>query len=77
MLKRFWFRTGDTLGYGVTAASQNEAEHLLQTLGYPRKDERVIEIVENIDLQTLDQNHVLPNAGPSVVRGVWFPRHNV
>ena len=77
MLTRYWFRVSEVLGYGVTAASRKEAEGLLHSFGYPRAGERVVEIVENIDFQLLDQNHVLPNAGPSVIRGVWFPRHNL
>lgn len=77
MLKRFWFKTEPPTGYGVTAESLAAAEQLLKDHGYPHSGQRVIEVVENIDMATLDQNHVLPNAGPVVVRGIWFPRHNI
>jgi hypothetical protein len=33
--------------------------------------------VADIDLRTLDPEHVLPNIGPVVVRGVWYPRLNL
>ena len=77
MLIPFWFRTSKGLGYGVTAASQSEAETLLHTLGYPRNDELVLEVIPVVRHADLDQNHVTPNAGPLAVRGVWFPKHNV
>jgi hypothetical protein len=77
MLKRYWFATKPGLGYGVTAESREEAAELLRSFGYPRNGEAVLAVTENIDLDTLDPKHIMPNAGPSVVRGVWFPRHNV
>ena len=77
MLKRYWFATKPGLGYGVTAESRDDAEALLRSFGYPRNGEAVLNVTENIDLGTLDPKHVVPNSGPSVVRGVWFPRHNV
>lgn len=33
--------------------------------------------VADVDLSRLDATHVLPHAGPVVVRGVWFPRRNL
>jgi hypothetical protein len=33
--------------------------------------------VPDVDIRTLDAKHVLPNAGPVVVRGVWYPRLNL
>jgi hypothetical protein len=77
MLIPFWFKTSAGLGYGVTASSQDEAMQLLHVFGYPRSGEEITEIVPGIDFATLDQNHVVPNAGPVTVRGVWFPIHNV
>ena len=77
LLKRYWFATKPGLGYGVTAESRDDAEELLRSFGYPRNGEAVLNVTENIDLVTLDSKHVLPNSGPSAVRGVWFPRHNV
>ncbi|EAZ97904.1 hypothetical protein MELB17_13567 [Marinobacter sp. ELB17] len=29
--------------------------------------------IENIDVQTLDRDHVIPNMGVCTERGIWFP----
>jgi len=34
-------------------------------------------IVPDVDIRTLDQNHVVPNMGVVTSRGVWYPRRNV
>ncbi len=34
------------------------------------------EIIENIDVRKLDQNHVIPNMGVVSRLGVWFPNQN-
>ena len=77
MLKRYWFRTDPPLGYGVTAESRAAAERLLQEYGYPLSEQRVVEILEDVEVTSLDPDHVLPNSGPLVVRGIWYPRHNL
>jgi hypothetical protein len=77
MLTRYWFKTQPGLGYGVTASNREEAESILASFGYPRAGEKLIEVVENVAVAELDPKHVLPNAGPSAVKGVWFPMHNV
>ena len=33
----------------------------------------IARVVEDIDVSTLDANHVLPNMGLVTVRGIWFP----
>jgi hypothetical protein len=33
--------------------------------------------VVDVDVASLDAKHVLPNIGPVVVRGVWFPALNL
>jgi hypothetical protein len=50
---------------------------LLRTFEYPRPGEEIMEVVTDVGFAALDQNVVVPNAGPIVVRGVWFPKHNV
>jgi hypothetical protein len=30
-------------------------------------------VIEDVDVTTLDANHVLPNMMPPSVRGVWYP----
>jgi hypothetical protein len=64
-------------GVWGTATSQVDAEILLREFGYPHEDEIIVEVVEDISIAALDENHVMPNAGPMVIRGVWFPRHNL
>jgi hypothetical protein len=76
MLTAFWFHTSKGLGYGVTAFSREDAEDLLRSFGYPRDGETVTGIAKDITHAQLDQNHVVPNAGPIVVRGVWYPNHS-
>jgi len=77
MLKRFWFATQESFGYGVTAHSRDQAESLLNSLGYPRENETIVRVIEDIAVTELDQNHVLPNSGSVAVFGVWFPNHNL
>lgn len=77
MLVPFWFKTSQGLGYGVTATSQAEAEELLRHYGYPPDGVALTEVIRNIQQKDLEQNHVVPNAGPMVVRGVWYPWRNM
>ena len=76
-LKRFWFKLDRGDGYGVTAHSRSDAESLLAKYGYPSDTQRVVEVIEGISVSTLDGESVLPSIGPIVVRGVWFPCHNL
>jgi hypothetical protein len=84
MLSRYWFRfegaarslpAGLAMGCGVTAATRDEAAALIKSelLG-GRELPPIADVIENVDVSKLDSNHVLPNVGPSNVRGVWFPR---
>lgn len=77
MLIAYWFKTEVGLGYGVTAESESAARRLLAEAGYPGEGERIVDVVVGVSHAELDQGHVAPNAGPIVVRGVWFPRMNV
>lgn len=84
MLRRYWFTfegdarslpAGLAMGSGVTAASRDEAAELIRRDLLSGKDlPPVARVVEDVDVSTLDPNHVLPNIGPSNVRGIWFPR---
>ena len=76
MLIPFWFKTNYGLDYGVTAASQIEAEECLREYGYPPEGVEVTEVIRNIQHKDIEQNHVAPNAGPMVVHGVWYPWRN-
>jgi hypothetical protein len=77
MLKRFWFKLDRGDGYGVTAHSRSDAESLLAKYGYPADTQRVVEVIEGVAVSSLDEDAVLPCIGPIVVRGVWFPCHNL
>jgi hypothetical protein len=77
MLRRYWFQTDRGLGYGVTAMSTQDARDLLAKYGYPSADMQITGVIEDVAVDALDANHVLPNAGPLVLRGVWYPRHNL
>jgi hypothetical protein len=77
MLIPFWFQVNQGLGYGVTAASQEEAEELLRAAGLPMNGQVVTGVIRGVRHSDLDQKHVVPNAGPIIVRGVWYPRYNL
>ena len=35
---------------------------------------QVTVLIENVDVSTLDEGHVLPNMAPPNERGIWYPR---
>jgi len=77
-LRRFWFAVPGRLGIGVTADSLAEAQALARDacaqLGWIFEPN---EVMEDVDIRTIDQNHVIPNMGPPNFKGVWFPHLNV
>jgi hypothetical protein len=75
-LRRFWFETSHGLGVGVTAPSEEEARRLAEGV-LARSGATVTRVVPDVDVSTLDPAHVLPNIGPPVVRGVWYPALNL
>jgi hypothetical protein len=89
MLKRYWFIIYPDFKYGprnigVSALSISEAKKIiLETmtkLNWNHISATIIEnaeIIENIDIRLLDQGHVIPNMGPVVFEGVWFPFRNL
>ncbi len=76
LLKRYWFATGALMGIGVTANTIEDARALLDQCELFNAD-AIQAVVEDVDLQTLDANHIRPNMGPSNFRGVWFPFTNL
>lgn len=81
-LHRFWIEfqddveppTGCRLGCGVTAFGREDALALVQEYvheGAPLPG--ISRIQEDVDISTLDQNHVIPNMGDMTRRGIWFP----
>ena len=77
-LRRFWFTLSAGPGIGVTAASESEARELAEGARARYAPAATITgVTPDVDVSTLDATHVVPNAGPAVVRGVWYPRLNL
>ena len=81
LLRRFWFQCAPDqcwIGFGVTAFTCSEAEQIVgdycDRLG--RKPE-ITSVIEDVDIRTLDQKHVVPNMGPCNLPGLWYPRENL
>ena len=76
--RAFWlaFPSGP-LGMGVTARSLEDAFALLDQHGYDIHRTGPVEVRENVTVADLDQNDVVPNMGPIVFRGIWFPCLNI
>jgi hypothetical protein len=82
MLIRYWFGFNGVepfnslnRGCGVTAYNLDDAKSLLsQSIFKDRDWYSIKEVIENVDITTLDQGHVIPNMEPPVWRGVWFPK---
>jgi hypothetical protein len=85
MLRLFWINfkeveisdvpVGCWMGIGVTAANETDAlelarSHLFGNHVFPA----VCEVKQISHLDELDQNHVVPNMGFHLKRGVWFPQ---
>ena len=80
MLQRYWIKFKSSpagshgLGYGVTAYSQADALSILRELVYGGDAlPELQEVIENVDIRSVDQKHVRPNMAPPVWRGVWYP----
>ena len=73
-LRQFWFRTKGFIGFGVTAYSREDAKNLMleaaESMGVTPEIEGVI---EDVQVGELDQNHIVPNIGTWIFRGVWYP----
>jgi hypothetical protein len=72
--RRFWFPAGGHFGIGVTAVDLADATNLATTAATQlRWTIDVAGVIEDIDVRDLEQNHVAPNMGVVVFRGVWYP----
>lgn len=85
LLKKYWFKfeiptnsdypLGLLAGCGVTAYSYDDALKLIEThIFKDRPTPPIQDFVENVDVSTLDKNHIIPNMEPPLSRGIWFPR---
>jgi len=78
-LHRFWFRFSFSeklgLGYGVTAYNYDDAVAILTEIVFSKREFPPIEsVLEDVDISTLDQKHVIPNMEAPVWRGIWYPK---
>ena len=72
LLRRYWFKTRENTGIGVTGYTVDDARNLIDDASLAW-DYEVLEVVEDVDIRDLDQGHVVPNIGPVNFRGVWYP----
>jgi hypothetical protein len=81
-LVRFWIEFAEPPrrfasvhpGFGVTAYDIEDALSLVREKaleGQPLP--QIARCVENVDISTLDEGHVIPNMHAPVRRGIWFP----
>lgn len=84
LLKRYWFvfdlsvddphPPGVLAGCGVTAWSYEDALDLLRKRVFSNCElPKVVKVLEDVDVSTLDPGHVLPNMASPNYRGIWFP----
>lgn len=80
-LRRFWFEFEPassqdarlTPWCGVTAFNLDDARSLVETLLFPAGLPKVLRLVEDVDVSTLDADHVRRNMAPPNLRGIWYP----
>jgi len=84
-LIRYWFEfefnhftelpIGLALGCGITAYNYNDAIEMLQKQVFENRPiAKIKKVIENVDVSTLEANHVLLNMPtPSTIRGIWYP----
>ena len=81
---RYWFKfrlsiednppLGTLLGCGVTAATKDKALAMLKRSVFKNRElPEIDECIENVDVSTLEENHVRPNMGNPTITGIWFP----
>jgi hypothetical protein len=78
---RYWFEfdrtTSDTAlispWWGVTAHDLEDAKRLLIEHAFKGDLPPIARLVENVDVSTLDPDHVLINMNPPIWYGIWYP----
>jgi hypothetical protein len=77
----FWIQrpgAGFFEAYGVTGYSLSDALRILREFGIELPDDITdFEIIEGVRVADLDQDHIVPNIGPIVVRGIWYPLQKI
>lgn len=76
-LTRYWieFEIGlNKIGYGVSGYDFDDAVNLIKDKVFKaQKVPAVKSMIEDVDISTLDSNHVLLNIAPPNFRGISFP----
>lgn len=77
LLVPFWIEVQNIVPnkFGVTAYSVDDAFLILEKFGFSINKNHA-SITKNIKFTELDQNHVVPNMGLILRRGIWFPNLN-
>lgn len=82
-LRRYWLEFDENadipsvvrLGCGVTAVDAADALKLVQSKIF--RDEplpKISNLIEDVDISTLDHGHVTPNMATPTNHGIWFPK---
>ena len=85
LYRRFWFEfdidsafnwpMGIGYGCGVTAIDLDDAIKIMNRKIFTGiKMPPTKRCVQDVDIRSLDQGHVIPNMNPPIYRGIWFPR---
>lgn len=83
-IKRYWFEfdidtpfnypPGISHGCGVTAFDINDALKIMdEKIFFKIQRPSIKKLIEDVDVQTLDKGHVVPNMKLPLHRGIWFP----
>lgn len=63
------------LGCGVTAYDQGDAIALMQRYIFGHTMiPAIANVITDVEMDDLDQHHVVPNVGDVSIRGIWFPQ---
>jgi hypothetical protein len=81
-LRTYWIKLSDgsyplgiRLGIGVTAYDREDALRIVRECIFDSDSmPETEEVIEDVDMSQLDQNHVLPNIGLPFQRGIWYPQ---
>ena len=74
ILSAFGFPPGIGIGCGITAIDLDDAIKIMdRKIFFASNRPPFKKVIEDVDIRTLDQGHVIPNMQSPVERGVWFP----
>jgi hypothetical protein len=80
VLRRFWFEFDRssksaflTPWCGVTAFDVDDAKSIIESRVFLDGLPAITKVIEDVDVSTLDENHVRRNMAPPNWRGIWYP----